>query len=229
MRPFASLSTVGQARRHRLTAVAACSRYGLHLANLRQLTIHTNFVYGVSTTDGRRFVLRVQRPGLHGHQDTELELWWTTRLHAAGLPVAAPVANVDGELVTVVPATPAVPEAHSCVLFHWLPGRDADEDQPGFWAQLGALAATLHDHAAGLRVPQRFTPRTWDRVLPYEAGRIFDPDHSSLIDPTTAATLRAGPERLDSELAQLAAGVAAPAYNTYIPLLTERVARYLAR
>lgn len=200
MRPYEQLTNVGRARRLRSTAIRAAGRYGLDVAELRQLAVDVNYVFRLTMRDGRRFAMRVQRPGLHRPIDTELELWWVQRLAADRLPVAGVVVNLEGDVVTVVEGSPGVPEPHRCVLFEWLPGGDADEDAPGFWRQLGSLAARLHDHSADLQVPGRFRPRRWNSVFPYESPVLFEPQHAQVITADRARVLQRGIERLDPEL-----------------------------
>lgn len=201
MRRYEALTNAGRARRLRVTAMRAAARYGLDVTELRQLTVDVNYVFRLTTSDGRRFVLRVQRPGLHQPIDTDLELWWVQRLTEAGIPVAAVVPSLTGDVVTLVDDSPGVPGAHLCVLFEWLPGGDADENAPGFWHQLGSLAARLHDQSADLRVPSRFRPRRWDSAFPYEPPTLFEAQHALVITADRSRVLHRGIERIDAELA----------------------------
>jgi Ser/Thr protein kinase RdoA (MazF antagonist) len=198
---YEELTNTGRARRLRVTAMRAAAEYGLDVCELRQLTVHANYIFRLTTSDGERFALRVQRPGLHQPIDTELELWWVQQLSARGLPVAAVVPNLADEVVTVIDGTAEVPDSQRCVLFEWLPGSAADQDVPGFWRQLGSLAARLHDHSCGLDVPSRFRRRRWDSVFPYEPPVLFDARHAAVITAERSRVLRRGIERLDAELA----------------------------
>jgi Ser/Thr protein kinase RdoA (MazF antagonist) len=181
MKLYQELTNTGRARRLRVTAMRAAAEYGLDVRDLRQLSLHANHVFRLTTSEGERFVLRVQRPGLHQPIDTELELWWVQRLTEGGIPVAAVVPNLRGEVVTLIDGTSQVPDSQRCVLFEWLPGSDADENAPGFWCELGSLAARLHDHSAHLEVPAHFRRRRWDSVFAYKPPILFDARHVAVI------------------------------------------------
>jgi Ser/Thr protein kinase RdoA (MazF antagonist) len=142
VRPYEDLSDTGRARRHRVTAARALSAYGIHARELRQMGVDTNYVFRVTADDGRRFALRVQRPGLHSDSDTELECWWVSRLAADGLPVANVVVNRHGRFVTIVDGVPGVPDGQRCVLFEWLAGGHADDGELWFWTERVATFAT---------------------------------------------------------------------------------------
>lgn len=186
-----------QARR---AASVALHHHGLEGARLRQLAVDTNWVYRVDAADGRRFALRVQRPGLHDRASTDLELWWVQRLAADGLPVAGVVPDHDGNLVTEIDT--GGDEAVRCVLFHWLPGSSASDEPLWFWVALGELTARLHEQAAGLVLPAGATQRRWDSVFPYESPELFDA--GSPLTPGQRRTLRRGVEALDPVLHDLA-------------------------
>lgn len=200
--PYDELTDLGKARRHRITVQRALALYDLRAAHISQLAVHTNFVFRVTTHDGRRFALRVSRNGLHDSRRTDLELWWISRLAADGLPVAAAVANADGALVTSVPATEDVPEPHRCVLFEWLPGRDCDDGPLPFWSAVGELTAQLHVHAAGLAPPAGLPAPRWDSVFAYEEPVLFAARFESVITPSLRVVLERGIEELDTRLAR---------------------------
>lgn len=164
MRAYASLTTAGQARRHRRTAVAALTAYGITPVSVRQLAVHTNFVFRIDTASGRRYALRVQRPWGVDPAITDLELWFVEQLADHGLPVARPVPTPSGEVAVVVDATEEVPDAHRCVLFEWLPGGDADDTSDRYWTNIGDLAGRLHAVSGGLTLPAGAPRRRWDRV-----------------------------------------------------------------
>jgi Ser/Thr protein kinase RdoA (MazF antagonist) len=210
IRPYAALTYAGKARRHRTTARAALAAYGLADPTIRQLAIDTNFVFRVDAADGQRFALRVLRNGLHRSGQIDVEMWLVRELVAAGAPVAAPVANLAGEVVTVVEGDGAIPEAHRCVLFEWLPGSLADDEPLTYWTAAGELAARLHLASAALDIPAGFSPIRWDSVFAYFTPVLFEPQHRSLLGPGRVEMLRRGIEVLDERLAHRYAGAASP-------------------
>ena len=195
------LTDAGKARRLKALVPEILSVYGMTPTAIRQCAIHTNIIFRIDTADGQRFALRIQRPGLHRPEETDLEMWWLQHLTAAGLPVAAGIPTTDGRLVVNSPTTAAVPIAHRCELFTWLPGSEPDEDQPEFFAALGALAARLHEQARGLEVPGHLPRRRWDAVMPYEEPILFEDRFADVITPERRATLEAGIAALDAALA----------------------------
>jgi Ser/Thr protein kinase RdoA (MazF antagonist) len=197
---YHQLTDTGKARRLRPLATAALARFGIHDAELRQVAIHTNFLFRVTTAEGR-FALRIQRPGLHSPVETDLEVWWVRQLAADGLPVANVIAATGGESVVTVGDIAGVPEEHRCVLFEWLPGSEPDEEEVGLFHAFGELAARLHDHASGLSLPSHLPDRRWDAAMPYEESILFEPRFADVITPPRRRVLEAGLERLDAALA----------------------------
>ena len=91
-----------------------------------------------------------------------------------------------------------------CVLFRAVEGRFYDRGlTPGRLGRVGALMARLHRHADGFAQPPGFARPRWN------AGPVFapwlDPDRTPPgVDSATRATLRAGSERLATQVAGLA-------------------------
>lgn len=209
MRPYDTLTTTGQARRHRRTVLAALSGFGVTPVRIRQLAVDTNFVFRVDATDGRSYALRVQRPWGVDPATTELEIWFVEQLADRGLPVARPVRTPGGASTVDVPATPEVPEAHRCAMFEWLSGSDADDTGVGFWSQMGELAGRLHALSAELDIPPAAVSRRWDRVYYFgeelvTSSPVLTAPMRRLID--TAVT------RLDAELAAIYARRSEPPF-----------------
>ena len=208
MKSFAELTDQGKARRLRQTALKALSSYDVAPQRLTQLTIHNNYMFRVQDGGGRSFALRIlrqQEDGIDFHDpvDTRLECWWVQKLAADGLPVAAVIANADGDMITTVDGVPGVPGKQRCVLFEWLPGSEPDEDQPWFWTELGRRAAELHQHSAGLTLPRWAEPRRWDSVFPYEDGNLRQSAEDGLLTPGQSETLNRAIEILNPYLAGL--------------------------
>ncbi len=202
MKPYEALTDIGRARRHRRTAERALLEYGIEARVITQLAIDSNYIFKIDAGDGRRYALRVQRPGLFESDDTELECWWVDRLVDDGLPVAAVVKNRHRRSVTIVDDVPGVPNGQRCVLFEWLPGGAADDGPLWFWTALGELAARLHRQSYGLVLPSWAEPRRWDSALLYESVKLWDRRYDNLISESQRATLREGVAVLDPLLAE---------------------------
>ena len=207
---FFELTAAGRARRVRRAAMAALDAYDLDVARVRLVTNETNGIFRVDGTDGRRFVLRVGRGGTIGHTPTEVRSeteWLGALARDTDLRVPAPVANRDGEAVTRVEVS-GVPGARDCVLFHWVPGRQLDDDlRPDTMAAYGALAASLHEHAATFRPSPEFGVVRYDRVFPFDQPVIlFDPTRTSFVTDAQRDVFRAGAEVVARAIESLRAG-----------------------
>lgn len=148
-RPFAELDRSGRTRRLRRLAEAALTAYDVPVARLTPLGHGLNTTFRVDGADGRRYVLRVQRPDGPGAAQVRSELAWLAALRReTDLVVPLPVPTRGRDLVTVV-ADPAVPEPRTCVLSHWVEGRFVDErlGAPQLYA-VGEFTARLHLHGA---------------------------------------------------------------------------------
>ena len=205
-RPFADLTDAGRIRRLRRVAWAALSRYPIVVSRLRFLAAHTNVTYRVDTEDGRAFALRVGTTLEDTDADVASEMAWLSALvRESDVPVVRPVENADGELVTMA-VGPGVPEERRCVLFSWLPGSVlADQTSTARYADLGELAAQLHDHGERWRPPRTFRPLVWDRVFyyPTEPVVLFDPRYRRWMTKERTDTLREALEILTPELGRL--------------------------
>jgi Ser/Thr protein kinase RdoA (MazF antagonist) len=175
--PWDSLTRIGRLRRIAALARVALSSYGLEPARLRLLADDSNTIYQVDSEQGR-FVLRVGRGGVIGHSVEQVgsEVSWLAAIardHAGRAPV--PVATPAGDLL-VRASHPGVPETRTCVLFGWLPGALLDRHLTRTNLEAyGALAAALHEHAAGFAPASGATPLRWDRIFPFdEPAVLFD-------------------------------------------------------
>jgi Ser/Thr protein kinase RdoA (MazF antagonist) len=148
-RPFSELDRSGRTRRLRRLAEAALTAYDVPVARLTPLGHGLNTTFRVDGADGRRYVLRVQRPDGPGAAQVRSELAWLAALRReTDLVVPLPVPTRGRDLVTVV-ADPAVPEPRTCVLCHWVEGRFVEErlSAPQLYA-VGEFTARLHLHGA---------------------------------------------------------------------------------
>jgi Ser/Thr protein kinase RdoA (MazF antagonist) len=163
------LTSRGRARRLRRVAVTALERYPFDVARLRLIASDANMIYRVNATDGERYLLRISSPrSCHTVEGTRAETDWLGALSRdTDLPIAAPVADRDGEYVREIGAD-GVPEARTVAVFRWVDGPDLDDRMsPATAARFGTLSARLHEHARTWRPSAPLRIRRFDRVFPY--------------------------------------------------------------
>ncbi|MFO1034883.1 MAG: phosphotransferase [Hyphomicrobiales bacterium] len=147
-----------------LLARAALAHYDVPQQSvLTLINLSENATYGVTAPDGRRWALRLHRPGYHSVAAIASELAWATALRrdgAATTPV--PVAGRDGEWIQHVQHTKAEPR--HAVLFLWEEGREPQisDDLKTAFEVLGSAAARMHAHVKTWQRPPWFTRFTWD-------------------------------------------------------------------
>jgi Ser/Thr protein kinase RdoA (MazF antagonist) len=156
-------------------------QFGIDNAGLAVLRHEHNTTFRVDTMTGR-YVLRLNRTGVHDERTIGSEMAWLTALAGdtdVGVPV--PVAARDGSLV-VWASVRGVPEPRLGVLLRWQEGRFVDRRlTPRHLASVGALLAQLHRHAQSWRPPRGFArPRI--HVLTTAARR------ASVAGPAAQAT-----------------------------------------
>lgn len=171
MQAFESVSYREQMGRLKSLARAALDAYPLQAESLRLLGNFDNTTFRVDDQSGERYVLRIHRtshsPSHPKRTPTEVrsEMIWLAALNQAIGPVApAPVATLDGELLTVVEVR-GVPEPRICVLFRWVQGRFFDTRlAPAHLEQVGRFMAGLHGHAEQFVPPEGFVRGRTDEV-----------------------------------------------------------------
>jgi Ser/Thr protein kinase RdoA (MazF antagonist) len=116
---------------------------------------------------GRRWALRLHRPGYHTREEILGELAWIRALRAAGAVATPPVvATRSGELVaTLAGRSGGGSGGRHAVLFEWVDGRAPEPADAGglvgAFTVLGEIAARLHRHARGWRRPAGFARFAW--------------------------------------------------------------------
>jgi len=110
--------------------------------------------------EGRRFALRMHRPGYQTAASVASELAWTESLQSVGIRTPAAVPGRDGRPVQRL----AAPEGERLtVLFEWVEGTPLRaEDDAALWRRLGTEMALIHEHGRRWRPPDWFTRRAWD-------------------------------------------------------------------
>ena len=194
---FASLSRRGQLSRLRRLGRTALADYGLEDARLTLLRFEHNTTFRVDASRGR-YLLRVNRPQVHGHHTIGSEMAWLGALRRdTDLGVPEPVAALDGSLVVVV-SDPGVPGTHSSVLLRWLDGRFVDQRlAPVHLRRVGALAGQLQQHAATWEQPAGFFRPRVDTLtnqgkvesIAQSAAVARDGDHPTAADADRALEL----------------------------------------
>ena len=149
------------------------ARAALQLFGLRDVTFELagfveNVVYKV-TSAGSSFVLRLHRPGYHTLAELESEQAWTAALNEAGLAAPQPVATCAGERYVLVDVPGSSPRYAG--LSVWRPGQTMDalinhEVNPILvarrFAELGGLAAAVHNQAVNWEPPTSFERHALD-------------------------------------------------------------------
>jgi Ser/Thr protein kinase RdoA (MazF antagonist) len=147
-----------------------------------------NTTYRVTAQDGRRYALRINRPGYQTHDAIRSELAWMDSLRAGGVRTPEAVAGTDGDPIQTT--TDPGGATRTAVLFEWIDGIPLSavaEVEP--WRQLGELMAQIHAHARAWARPTWFTRPAWDvEALVGDEPRWGAPDpHHALADADRAA------------------------------------------
>lgn len=152
----------------------ALSRWGLTGDTRLDLIKHReNAVFGVSTADGHRLVLRVHRAGYHTDASLRSELQWMTALREAGIATPAVIPTPEGELFVRV-RVPGLAHEHQCDLLSWVDGTplgsaeersfSAEEAVARTYLAAGRLAARIHNQATGWDLPPGFERPSWNEA-----------------------------------------------------------------
>ncbi|HKU93906.1 MAG TPA: phosphotransferase [Vineibacter sp.] len=150
----------------------ALTAFPIAVGDVRLVTVRENVTFQVTDRrDGALYVLRLHRPGYHTLEELNSERVWVRALAEAGIAVPLPVAARDGREYVTVPIAGAGEHRHAGVV-HWTEGRvlsdvlkDVSDHQvvAGYFEQLGAIAASLHNQSSTWRVPRAFKRHDLDR------------------------------------------------------------------
>ena len=122
------------------------------------ISLSENEIYKVETPSGKKWALRLQRPGYHSKNSLASEIAWLLALRKDGVVATPlPVAGLNGEWIQVV-------GERNLVLFEWENGRqpEIEMDLRQCFKTLGAVTAQLHTHSRTWRRPSGFERFTWD-------------------------------------------------------------------
>jgi Ser/Thr protein kinase RdoA (MazF antagonist) len=152
-------------------ALTALRDWDLKVANLAPIKVRENAVFRIDLADGRRAVLRVHRSGYHSDAELNSEFIWMRALETAGIPVPRVIRSRHGRDFEVV-AMPAVGGARQIDVFEWIDGHQLGSVESGIsgesaaiaeqYQMIGAVAARMHNHAAGWQCPAGFRRHAWD-------------------------------------------------------------------
>ena len=142
--------------------VAALARFGIGGDASAAFVRHgENTTYRIDAADGRRFALRIHRPGYQTAEAIGSELAWMDSLRESGVRTAPAVPGIDGDPLQVAHGPGGV--VRTAVLFEWIDGvplSAVGELEP--WARLGELMARIHVHGRHWARPAWFTRPAWD-------------------------------------------------------------------
>ena len=146
-------------------AVRALAEWDLDGARIDPIGISENASFRVDGP-GKRYVLRIHRPGYHTLAELESEQVWTAALSEAGLDVPVPVRTRDNRGYATLPLDGG--ERHVGLL-EWvdgeLMGRIMDREPSTFaehFHAIGRIAAAIHNQSSAWTVPNGFQRHRFD-------------------------------------------------------------------
>ncbi len=164
------MARVSAAERYMSAAWEAVRRFPVEPTALTPVWISENVTFRVTDgRDGGVHVLRLHRPGYHDLDALNSERDWTGALSAAG--IGAPVALRARDGAWFIPVDiPETRETRYAGLTRWIEGerladlleRAGPSEAPGWFRQLGAAAAALHNQAGAWAPPTGFTRHALD-------------------------------------------------------------------
>ena len=163
------MAVVGEQEARRI-AHAALARYGFDDVELHFVKYRENFVFRAEC-GGEAYAVRLHRQGLHSVAEVRTELAYLQALRQRGFAVPEAIHTLDGESICIVDDG-AGGEVH-VTLQRWIadaePLGDCGEAFEGVspltvehFHQLGAMAASLHNHTEELGQLPGFTRAAWD-------------------------------------------------------------------
>ena len=151
----------------------ALVNWPIDTVSIELIKYRENGVFRVDTADGKKFVLRIHRPGYHSDAAIASELEWMAALAQSGLDVPQVVPAKNGDLF-VKAIYEEIPETRLIDLLEWVDGetlRDRIEREKqlsnhktisSLFGQAGELMARLHNHAAVWKAPAGLERHAWD-------------------------------------------------------------------
>ncbi len=150
-----------------------------------------NTTYSVTGSDGRRFALRINRPGYQIAEAIRSELAWMESLRESGVRTPRHALGTDGDPLQHARAPDG--EVRTAVMFEWIDGQPLSavgDVEP--WQRLGELMARLHVQANAWTPPEWFTRPAWDaEALVGDDPRWGPPDPHHVFTAEDRAVLEA--------------------------------------
>lgn len=141
-------------------AEQALSLYDLpRTSSVHLVSLSENETYKVEAPSGKRWALRLQRPGYQSKISLASEIAWLVALRKDGVVATpVPVVGLDGEYIQIVRGLQNV------VLFEWENGRQPKihMDLRQCLRSLGAITAQMHEHSRTWQRPVDFERFTWN-------------------------------------------------------------------
>ena len=144
--------------------------WSLEGAQIEPITVSENVTFRVDKAE-LSYVLRIHRSWYHTLEELESGLIWTAALRASGIDVPEPLLTIQGKGF-VTRSLPGNRGMRHIGALKWVPGdvlaevirREADDTDAlcGYFARLGAIAASIHTQAASWNVPVTFKRHAFD-------------------------------------------------------------------
>jgi Ser/Thr protein kinase RdoA (MazF antagonist) len=151
-------------------ALVALRDWDLQVTQVAPIKVRENAVFRLDLAGGGRAVLRVHRPGYHSDEELVSEFAWLRALEAAGIAVPRAIASRHGRDFEVVAASGA--GSRQIDVFEWIEGSQLGSVETGIagdeaaiaaqYHTIGAIAARMHNQAAGWQQPVGFCRHAWD-------------------------------------------------------------------
>lgn len=154
-----------------LPAREALRAFPIDVETLELISVSENVCFRViDRSDRAAYVLRLHRPWYHTLEELNAERMWIRALGRAGVDVPLPLTTRDGREYAAV-SIPATGERRNVGVAHWTDGEllgellRQNEDVgaiEGYFAQLGAIVAAMHNQASSWQVPASFARHALD-------------------------------------------------------------------
>ena len=154
----------------RAIAEQSLPHWGLKPDQMELVSQSENSVFRLDMPDGKRYALRIHRPGYHTLPELESELLWTQALNEVGIRVPVGVRTLDGPGYATIP-TPDGESSRAVGLVNWLEGEllssviESEEDESRIidhFGQIGRVLAAMNNQASSWTPPTRFTRHAFD-------------------------------------------------------------------
>jgi len=169
VRSYNELTAEGQLRRLRLLGLDAVAAYGIACTavRIRRVAQSFNTTFRISDEAGQSFALRVGgAERIHADGTEHVEAEWMRALRSDGAVSPPDVIDAADGTPVVRRSHPGVDGARLCMLFGCVVGTPLARAMSGERAaQIGQLAALLHEHGAATAPPTRPSVLVADRVL----------------------------------------------------------------